>query len=70
MKSSGSGLENQDYRPWGIRFSHHATPLNPQKQARTLLISGGRSVSIKLKYTPAVAPLCLLTKQSQRTLAK
>jgi hypothetical protein len=30
-KSSGSGLENLDSRPWGFRRADHATPLYPQK---------------------------------------
>jgi hypothetical protein len=30
-KSSGSGLENWDRRPWGFRRADHATPLYPQK---------------------------------------
>jgi hypothetical protein len=32
-KSSGSGLENWDYLPWGIRRADHATPLYPQRLA-------------------------------------
>jgi hypothetical protein len=32
-KSSGSGLENWDQRPWGIRRADHATPLYLQKLA-------------------------------------
>jgi hypothetical protein len=32
-KSSGSGLENWDYRPWVIRHADHATPFYPQKLA-------------------------------------
>jgi hypothetical protein len=32
-KSSGSGLEYWDQRPWGIHRADHATPLYPQKLA-------------------------------------
>jgi hypothetical protein len=32
-KSSGSGLENLDWQPWGIRRADHATSLYPQKLA-------------------------------------
>jgi hypothetical protein len=33
-ESSGCGLGNWDWRPWGIRLADHATPLCPQKLAR------------------------------------
>jgi hypothetical protein len=32
-KSSGSGLENWNQRPWGFRRANHVTPFYPQKLA-------------------------------------
>jgi hypothetical protein len=43
-KSSGSGLENQDYCRRGIWCADHATPLYPQKSTLTSQTSVGLPV--------------------------
>jgi hypothetical protein len=50
-KSSGSGLESQDYDLEGIRRPDYATPLSPQKSALTSPTSGGPSVGTVLSRT-------------------
>jgi hypothetical protein len=57
-KSSGSGLENQDY---GLRDQPHwpRDTLNPQKWAPTLLTSSSHSVGIVRSWTKSTKLLLL-----------
>jgi hypothetical protein len=45
-KSSGSGLENRDYRSWESGCADHAPPSIRKKLAIISPTSGGRSVGI------------------------
>jgi hypothetical protein len=54
-KSSGSGLENQNYG-----HAYYTTPLYPQKVAQTSPTSGGRSVHIVRSRTQATEFGCFV----------